>query len=55
MKSKKQINPVDALSKIQRTKMGKAVGSILKGGRIKYATDEPKPSATAAELLKGGC
>tara|TARA_R110000772_G_scaffold6438_1_gene22437 strand:+ start:562 stop:828 length:267 start_codon:yes stop_codon:yes gene_type:complete len=36
MKSKKQINPVDALSKTQRDKMGKAVGSMLEGGRIKF-------------------
>ena len=53
MKSKKQINPVEALAKMQRDKMGMAEGSMLKGGRTKYATDEPKPSATAAELLKG--
>ena len=46
-------NPVDALSKIQKAKMGKAVGSMLEGGRTKYTNDEPKPSATAAELLKG--
>ena len=48
-----KINPVNALSKIQRAKMGKAVGSMLEGGRTKYTTDEPKLSATAAELLKG--
>ena len=33
---KNKINPVDALSKTQRDKMGKAVGSMLEGGRIKF-------------------
>ena len=29
-------NPVDALSKTQRAKMGEAVGSMLEAGRIKF-------------------
>ena len=29
-------NPVDTLSKIQKAKMGKAEGSMLEGGRIKF-------------------
>ena len=33
---KNKINPVDALSKTQRDKMGEAVGSMLEGGRIKF-------------------
>ena len=33
---KNKINPIDTLSKIQKAKMGEAVGSMLEGGRIKF-------------------
>ena len=41
MKSKKRINPVDALSKMQRDKMGVAKGSILEGGTIMFKNGGP--------------
>tara|TARA_R110000751_G_scaffold198014_1_gene302961 strand:- start:16 stop:366 length:351 start_codon:yes stop_codon:yes gene_type:complete len=41
MKSKKQINPVEALAKMQRDKMGMAVGSMLEGGGIIYKDGGP--------------
>ena len=49
MKSKKQINPVDALSKMQKAKMGKAVGSMLEGGRIMYKDGGFKRTAQELE------
>ena len=42
MKSKKtKMNPAEALGKMQRAKMGVAVGSMLEGGRIMYEGGTP--------------
>ena len=41
MKSKKQINPVEVLAKMQRDKMGMAEGSMLEGGGIIYNDGGP--------------
>ena len=44
MKSKKtKMNPAEALGNMQIAKMGVAVGSILEGGGIKYASGGPGP------------
>jgi len=48
MKSKKiKMNPAEALGKMQRAKMGIAVGSMLEGGGIIYNDGDPKKKKTA--------
>ena len=40
-------NPAEALGKMQRAKMGVAVGSMLEGGGIIYNDEDPKKKKTA--------
>ena len=50
MKSKKtNMNPAEALGKMQRAKMGKSVGSYLEGGRIMYNDGDPKKKGKLKE------
>ena len=56
MKSKKtKMNPAEALGKMRDAKMGKAEGSMLEGGAIKYKNggpgDPPKQKATTGESI----
>jgi hypothetical protein len=44
-KKSKKMNPAEALGKMQRAKMGMAVGSQLEGGSIVYDDDDKKRQA----------
>jgi len=49
MKKKQQGGPLKELNDMQYAKRGKAVGSILEGGKIKYASGGPGPVSKGKE------
>ena len=49
MKKKQQGGPLKQLNDMQYARKGKAVGSILEGGKIKYASGGPGPVSKGKE------